>query len=204
VDATAVSRAGFDIVHAFDAHAAARVPGLEMLADPARRLGLLVGNTRALWPHFLAAWRGDRELAADPDPLDRYTERTIDAAFAGERVWLGHRTYDGTFIPLQRLAEVTGLAYLAPTHLSIHPTYGPWFALRAIVLLHGDRPTQHATIAAPCRCASACASALEHAMSSKRPESWIAVRDACPIGREHRYPEDQLRYHYTKDRSLLR
>lgn len=41
-------------------------------------------------------------------------------------------------------------------------------------------------------------------MSSKQPDSWIAVRDACPIGREHRYPEDQLRYHYTKDRSLLR
>ena len=33
---------------------------------------------------------------------------------------------------------------------------------------------------------------------------WLAVRDACPLGREHRYDDDQLRYHYTKDVAALR
>ncbi|MGE5185558.1 MAG: hypothetical protein ACM31C_26020 [Acidobacteriota bacterium] len=199
-----LAHAGFDLVHAFDAAITADDPQLAKLADPARRLGLIVGNTRALWPRFLAAWRADRALAADTDPLDRYTERALASAFPGERVWLGHATYDGAFLPLQRLAERAGLAYLAPTHLSIHPTYGPWFALRAVVLVAGDPPVSPATVPPPCRCARACTSALAEAMSSKDPESWIAVRDACPVGREHRYPDDQLRYHYTKDRALLR
>ena len=202
--ATVLADAGFDLVHELDTAICAHDPELAVLADPARRRGLLIGNTRALWPRFLAAYRADPTLAADPDPLDRYTERTIAAAFPGEPTYFVHATYGDAWLPFQRLAELAGMAYLAPTHLSIHPTYGPWFALRAIVLLHGAPPTQHASVARPCRCADACTSALASAMSSKDPESWIAVRDACAIGREHRYPEDQLRYHYTKDRSLLR
>ncbi len=199
-----LAEAGFDVVHAFDPAVVADDPQLAMLADPTRRLGLVVGNTRALWPRFVAAWRADRELAAEADPLDRYTERALASAFVGARVWLGHQTYDGAFVPLQRLAARVGLAYLAPTHLSIHATYGPWFALRAVVVLHGDPPRTPPAVMPPCRCARACPSALERAMSSKDPESWIAVRDACPVGREHRYTDDQVRYHYTKDRSLLR
>lgn len=33
---------------------------------------------------------------------------------------------------------------------------------------------------------------------------WLAVRDACPLGREHRYSEQQVAYHYTKDAKWLR
>ena len=32
---------------------------------------------------------------------------------------------------------------------------------------------------------------------------WLAVRDACPVGREHRYGDDQIGYHYRHDRTLL-
>ncbi len=28
-------------------------------------------------------------------------------------------------------------------------------------------------------------------------KKWLAVRDAIPIGREHRFSEGQIRYHYT-------
>jgi methylmalonic aciduria homocystinuria type C protein len=193
----ALADAGLDLVHAFDTAQVAREPGVAMLDDPARRLGLLIGNTRALWPRFLAARRDE------DDPLDRYVERAFERAFPGERVWLAHRVYDGAFVPMQRLAQAVGLAHLAPTHLSIHPTYGPWFALRGVVALAGA-PVERTPITPPCRCARACTSALERAMSSKDPASWIAVRDACPIGREHRYSDDQVHYHYIKDRSLLR
>ena len=34
--------------------------------------------------------------------------------------------------------------------------------------------------------------------------AWLAVRDACPLGREHRYPEALIHYVYTKDRAVLR
>jgi hypothetical protein len=33
--------------------------------------------------------------------------------------------------------------------------------------------------------------------------SWVNVRDACPIGRDSRYSDEQIRYHYTKLRRLL-
>jgi methylmalonic aciduria homocystinuria type C protein len=32
---------------------------------------------------------------------------------------------------------------------------------------------------------------------------WLAVRDACPVGREYRYSENQIRWHYAHDRSAL-
>ena len=31
------------------------------------------------------------------------------------------------------MAQVTGFAYLTPSYLSVHPVFGPWFALRAAV-----------------------------------------------------------------------
>jgi hypothetical protein len=32
---------------------------------------------------------------------------------------------------------------------------------------------------------------------------WANVRDACPVGKVHRYGDDQIRYHYAKDRMML-
>src|ERR1051325_343419 len=100
VDALAsLAAAGFDIAHAFDAAAAARDVRLAMLGGR-ERLGLLIGNTRALWPRFQDAMR-DPGLAAQRDPLDRYTERALDAAFPGARIYYAHRHYGGAFVPLQ-------------------------------------------------------------------------------------------------------
>jgi methylmalonic aciduria/homocystinuria type C family protein len=186
--------AGFDIAHAFDAHAAAREPGLELLAG-AEQLGILVGNTRALWPKFVVAMR-DAALAGERDPLERYTERTIEAAFPGARIYYGHRRYGDAFLPFQRLAVATGLGALAPTQLVVHPSYGPWFALRAVVLVEGTPPVC-APIVQPCRCDHACADALTVARANSTWRTWLAVRDACAI-RAWRYTEDQIRYHYTK------
>ncbi|HWO26185.1 MAG TPA: hypothetical protein VNO30_45975 [Kofleriaceae bacterium] len=211
-----LAEAGFDLAHAFDASAAAREPGLEQLAgapadpddpaDPADlaagpRLGLLVGNTRALWPRFVAALAAPA-LAADPHPLQRYTEETIDAAFPGARIYYGHRRYGGAFLPLQRLAVATGLGALAPSHLVVHPVYGPWFALRAVIVIPGapPPPPPRPPIAQPCRCGTACAAALAAARAATGPDlwrAWLAVRDACAL-RDFRYSEDQIRYHYTR------
>lgn len=188
-----LAEAGFDVVHPFDAPQAAREPGLERL-DGAQRLGLLVANTRALWPRFTAA------AESTNDPLDRYTERTIDAGFPGARVYYGHRRYDGAFLPLQRLAVVTGLGALAANHLVIHPVYGPWFALRAVIVVDGE-PVAHAPIAQPCRCGVECAETLHSAIAGAGDwRAWLAVRDACSL-RAWRYSEDQIRYHYTSARS---
>lgn len=187
--------AGFDVVHAFDAQRTARVPGLEWLAG-AERLGLLVGNTRGLWPRFKAAM-ADPELASHSDPLDRYTERTIETAFPGARAFYGHRQYDGAFVPLQRLAVATGLGALAANQLVIHPIYGPWFALRAAIVIDGE-PVERTPIEPPCRCGDACAVTLRAALAAPDDRrAWLAVRDACTL-RTWRYDDEQIRYHYER------
>jgi methylmalonic aciduria homocystinuria type C protein len=207
--------AGFDIAHELDTALVADEPGLTRLAAAGRR-GLLVGNTRALWPRFLAARGADPALAADPDPIERYTETTIARTFPGIRAWFSHRRYDGAFLPFQRLAVLSGLGALSPTQLVIHPEYGPWFALRAVVvidgrdllpavsaaegrrgLIDGDPPPLRTLPAY--RCTGTCEAMLAVALASGTDwRAWIAVRDACTVGRAFRYSEDQLAYHYAR------
>lgn len=43
---------------------------------------------------------------------------------------------------MQRLADVTGCAYNDNlSHLSLHPRFGPWFALRALIVFDGVKYT---------------------------------------------------------------
>ena len=203
-----LAEAGFDICHAFDPAAVAGEPGLAALAGSAPARAWLVGNTRALWPRFLEARRADPALAASDDPLDLYTERQIERGIAGTgaRAWFGHRRYGGAFLPMQRLAVATGLGSLAPTQLVIHPVYGPWFALRAVIVAPGAAAAAPPPLAAACTCGEPCREAFARACAASGPEAWrawLAVRDACPVGRAYRYDDDQLRYHYTKMRRCL-
>jgi methylmalonic aciduria homocystinuria type C protein len=202
-----LARAGFDLVQPFPTAEIAREPGLARLADPARPFGLLVANTRALWPRFLAARAADPSLAAAADPVDRYTEHVLGplAASLGGEVLYSHATYDGVFLPFQRLAVAAGLAALSPTQLVIHPEVGPWLALRAAILSPGAPPPRAAPVSLPCTCASTCHAAFAHACAHPADwRAWVAVRDACPVGRSYRYSEDQLAYHYSKDHQYLR
>ena len=191
----ALATAGFDIAHTFNAAIAASEPGLAALAGEPR-LGILIGNTRALWRPFTEAMR-DATLAAQADPLDRYTERVLGAAFPPPaRIFYGHRRYGEAFLPLQRLAALTGLGALAANHLVIHPVYGPWFALRAVVLLDGAPPVRQ-PIPKACTCDPSCGEAFARAEQSSDWRDWLAVRDSCTL-RTWRYSDDQIRYHYLK------
>ena len=190
----ALADAGFAIVHRFAVDAVVHEPGLERLASAP--LGILIGNTRTLWPRFLE--RADTAIA---NPLDTYTEQTIDRLVpAGGRCYYSHRRYDGSFVPFQRLAVAAGLGALSPTQLVIHPTYGAWFALRAVVVC-GGTPPETLPVERACRCDGSCQDALTRAITATGPDNWrawLAVRDACTAGRDWRYDEDQIRYHYTK------
>ncbi|MGE0548386.1 MAG: hypothetical protein AB7O24_02355 [Kofleriaceae bacterium] len=188
--------AGFDLAHPFDVRDAAKLPGWDVLSS-GPRLGLLIGNTRALWPRFVAALH-DGRLAGELNPLERYTERTIEAEFPTSSPLYVHRRYAGAFLPFQRLAIATGLGALAPSQLVVHPIYGPWFALRAVVTLDGE-PPQRQPIAQPCACDATCAEALANAVATTTPSwrAWLAVRETCAL-RAWRYSDEQIAYHYTK------
>lgn len=216
------AQAGFDLVQPL------RVGWYNALVDAPLRLedfgssehlAVLVGNTRALWPVFLDALRRDAALASCSDPLDQYTERRLHAVVQGigQPAFLrfAHDTGERR-VAIQRLAHVAGLAYLTETHTSVHPEYGPWVALRAVLTLPIPGPPGPApALAHPCGgCARGCQAAFERARQTlvrMTPEEnlgahwrrWLEQRDACPLGREHRYSEEQIRYHYTKDREPI-
>jgi cyanocobalamin reductase (cyanide-eliminating) / alkylcobalamin dealkylase len=204
---------GLDLVHAFGVDREP-APGsaLRDLALPdfgrERLLGLLIGNTRALWPVFGRALHERAELRSVPDPLDRHVVDAVNearAALSARSVVYFSHLAEPRVPPVQRIALEAGFAHLAPSHLSIHPEHGPWVALRAIVIVDLDGPAVSPRAPDPCTpCPKPCLIALERALTSAKDwRAWLAVRDACPVGRDSRYGETQLAYHYTKDRDLL-
>lgn len=176
--------------------------------DRAPTLGLLVACTRAMWPVFMA------DRPAGPDPVDRWAAQQLDEVTSDlpvrSTVRLAHEEPPRR-VAMQRLAEVSGLAWQSPAHLSIHPQYGPWIALRAALVF--DLDPGDVVLAEPARdpcgrCEAACGPALAEALRSRGSvasswQQWVAVRDACPVGARHRYGDQQLRYHYTNDLGVL-
>lgn len=208
---------GFDLAHALqvgwynDAVAQAyRVPDF---GNPGA-LAVIIGNTRALWPVFRAALRADGgQLLSDSDPLDRYTEQVLWTAIkqfsCSYELRFSHQAPPER-VAMQRLAHVSGFARLSEGHLNVHPTYGPWIGLRAMAVFDLPGPAGPAPVpASPCVCTHQCEPLFQVALAGGASleedswQRWLAVRDACPVGREHRYDDDQIRYHYLKDRSVL-
>ena len=218
--ANACQAAGIDLVRPFAVHwYNEKVPLEQQLPTFERHpcLGILVGNTRALWPRFLHAARVDSALLERDDPIDGYVEAALNDACAGLSTrWQCFMAHGARGLAIQRLAQHAGLAYLSPGHLSVHPTFGPWIALRAAIVVDVDGPRGEApSMSAPCDdCATRCEPAFARAAATlvepvnqaavtPHWQLWVAARDACPLGREHRYDDLQIGYHYTKERAFL-
>lgn len=196
-------------------------------------LGVVVGNSRALWQKFLRhrpERNGEDSRHPDPDPLDDYVEHLVDEGLRRVRSQAGplrtsalyaHQTQPRP-IAIQHMAHAVGLAHLGPAHLSVHHRFGPWIALRAVVcfglsteaLPSDPAPNVCAGCDAPCRRALSFVRRnqqvppeLAHRTPpptlSREKTGWLAVRDACPIGRDYRYGEGQILYHYDKQREAL-
>ncbi|KAL3159659.1 hypothetical protein ABBQ38_010067 [Trebouxia sp. C0009 RCD-2024] len=195
-------------------------------------LVVLIGNSKNLWPSFLAACCQETGLLTDADPLDTYVEQGIRCAtqtVPGHECRLfwshlpSHELSGSKYVAIQRMAHAAGVAVLEQnSHLCVHPKYGPWIALRCALVFDGVRYTEPQTvprmnplsvstqqyIQMAMRTALRKPSLnLEDAETSPKPCNawlkWVAVRDAiCPC-HPWRYCEQQLEYHYTKDKSVL-
>lgn len=223
--AARLAAAGLDLVQPLNAswYDAVVAPEYRLPAPGSRtdRLALAVASSRAFWEPFRARLRAEPERLDRPDPIDDYVADVVHDALAILPVAHEVRfSFDPPprRVAMQRLADVSGLAPLTPAMLCIHPVYGPWIALRAAVVLDVAGPPGPAPAPVPpaCACAELCMPALARAQAASsaaaaggdpvapRWDLWLAVRDACPVGREHRYPQALLHYVYTKDRSALR
>jgi methylmalonic aciduria homocystinuria type C protein len=180
----------------------------------------LFGNTRQLWPVFTRAYAADPALQGAAQPLDSYTVTRLrallsEASNAPAQLVFSHVTQPQAF-PIQRLAEQVGLAAISPSHLAIHPLHGPWLALRAVAVVDVPGPLEAPpAVVRPCLgCSAPCVPALERALAASgtplssasvmaHAHAWIAVRDACPVGRASRYGDAQVAYHYGLARSRI-
>ena len=185
---------------------------------PGARSAVLVGAAgRAL---FDALGRAP-ESGLARDPLDHYTRRVVEAAasplagralFAFER--RGERYAD--FVALGRAA---GLGAPSRLGLLLHPEYGPWMSLRALMLLPLTLPETPALDGFdPCRdcpapCSTACpgeALAAEgfdigRCAATRRRVPGCALkcdaRRACVLGGGHRY-DDSAEAHHMRHAAL--
>lgn len=208
----ACAAAGLDL-HAITSAGAYNATIAEPFHLPGRddALTIVVGNTRALWPHVGAYVRS---CPVPPvDPVDSYVESSIGSATSGVSEVIDIRYSHEPpprRIAFQRLAHVAGLAWLSPSHLCVHPEFGPWLALRAAIVLDVPAPPPTPPPTPPCDCSNGCGQLLVDALAGNQSVTssevqaewrrWLAVRDACPVGRRHRYDDDQIEYHYIGTR----
>lgn len=175
---------GLDIVHAFPVQLfnVQGCPAEHALPDFGRAstLGVIVGNSNALWPAFLQHLASHPAALEAANPLDVFVEAAVTHAVTqccqalqrqqqcpsdnnrpakqqdrngGVRcaIRFSHHTEPGRFVNMMRAAQLSGLAYYSSTtHLCMHPRYGPWFALRAVAVFDVDGPDPSAFTQLPC------------------------------------------------------
>lgn len=172
---------------------------------------LLIGNTGAALWHSLSARR-----PPGPDPIDTWTRAAVTPIAAGN----GARAVfpaDLPPLPFQRWAERCEDVAPSPLGLLIHPEYGLWHAYRA-ALLFPVRLEVPARLSRPSPCSTcrdrpcltgcpvgaygasgfdvaACRQHIASAAGRDCLDHGCKARDACPVGRSHRYPPEQVRHH---------
>jgi hypothetical protein len=216
----AFAAAGLNRQHVFDL---AALPGA-MRADlsplPDERSLILLGHAgRRLWDCVQAAGSGGA------DPIDDYCRQTVARVLAerlpGQRYRL---LYPGLIkVGLQALGKLAGWHHVSPFMVGVDETWGSWFAYRAVIVCSADLPpTPVIERPSPCAdclgqpCIAACPAGaagdpflLERCIDQRlRPASPCAdacpARNACPVGAEHRYGDDQMRHSYGLSLAALR
>lgn len=162
------------------------------------------------------------------DPIDRATRRGSSAC-VGALVEAGHRAvalhaferrnaggvlaHDATdeagrYADFSALGRAAGLGAPSRLRLLVHPVFGPWLAVRSVVLTTARLPTTGPIpgfdpcrdCAAPCRdaCPAGALDGGDLAWDVCRPERLrggpcalhCGARRACVVGREHAYPDE--------------
>ena len=176
---------------------------------------VLLGNIGgSLWPSFSASPERADGL---PHPLDRWTKRAVDV-IADELGAEPLYPFGGQpWHPFQRWAQRAEPVLPSPIAVLIHPDDGLWHAYRA-ALCFAERLELPALPVRPRPCDScarqpclsacpvsaftvrgfdvaACASHVKSSEGQECRERGCLARRACPIGRSHAYPADQMAFH---------
>lgn len=190
------------------------------LLPGARSILVFGSGGRALWDALVADVRAHpAHLAQEEHPLDAYVRRAVLAADPAlgdvRRRWFFAAADAELHLDFRLLASLAGLGGRSRLGLLLHPEFGLWLGLRAAVFLDAALPVSPPPDPDPCAgcpapCIPACpggafvdgawdvgrCSAFHDA--SAACASTCHSRLACPRGAEHRYPPDELVYHYDR------
>lgn len=126
-------------------------------------------------------------------------------------------------IGLQQFGELAGWHHDSPLKVGINQAWGTWFAYRVLLVCDGQfKPTEKLKSKSPCTncsakpCVSRCpADAVnQHHFELNRCSQYRAskqslcrhrcvARLACPVATEHRYPPEQIQYHYGRSMQII-
>ncbi len=165
-------------------------------------------------------------------PLDDYTVEVIEKSLT-PLLQASGATYQYVYpfrfgtqpVSFMHLAQASGLAGPSILGIVIHPTYGPWMALRAAVLIDqqlSSPPSAQGFDPCPScterSCVKACPAnvvsvekgwdipgCIQHRVNV--PDDCVAychARYECVYGRQHRYPLDELQYHQAQSLATMR
>ena len=168
-------------------------------------MGYLIGNTGNIWTPFIEWLSQQPNWSEIADPLETFVEETIEGCVGQDaHIFWTHET-KRYIVPVQRMAHQTGLAYLSAGQFNIHPQFGPWFALRAVVIVSGETECNPPISNPSTDAIEVQSSALFNRLLESKAtwQEWLSLRDLYKVGRTHRYSEAQIRYHYTRDKTVL-
>jgi len=190
------------------------------LEGPEDCLCVLIGNTKEIWPIFTERYKEDEELKKSSNPFDLYCKQKIDSIGVIDDFVCAYYETDER-IAIQKMAKLSGMAILdEKTHMCVNRKYGPWIALRAVVVFHyvkGPDPAlpEHEVPSLTNEMRAEAERAFLEAEKfyksgkgkedkTKSAELWIKVRDCLTSEqqREYRYSEEQMNYHYDLNRNL--
>jgi hypothetical protein len=211
---------GFDLFHVFDLKTYNQSVSRELQLSPFENventLGILVGNSKMLWPKFVQFRQENEGWNSRKNPFDDFVEReildtvsdTFDSALFATH--FAHEVAPGRLIAMQKLGHVTNFAFLhRKSHLSLHPIYGPWFAYRAVVFVEKEasdgnliemEQKEPKNPLSPKRKALVEEAFVNALKSCEDWRLWLKCRDIIGEGfEEWRYSDDQIRFHYKAD-----
>ena len=166
-----------------------------------------------------------------PNPMNRWTEREM-TALARDLGAHSIFPFDKPYWPFQRLAHLATGIQPSPLGLMIHPEFGLWQALRSVLIFESDAEIvsqfnalegELNNLIHPCDscedkpCLTACPvgaftgeelkvdRCFGHLDSDADPKCMTLgcrARDACPVGVEHRYDNEQVQFHMRSYRGV--
>jgi hypothetical protein len=182
----------------------------------ARSVVVVASGGRAFWEAFCAS----PEASRGPHPVDAFARRVLgetvealEAASHAARALHYDERRGGEFADFVALGRAAGLGAPSRLGLLLHPIYGPWLSIRAVLLTALDLDESPAlTGFDPCQgCPAPCATACHGAAvpptgfdaagcaATRRSEPACALRcdarRACVVGRAHAYAPEQEAHH---------